>query len=186
MDVNKAGYWIALGVFALALSSEYRQGNFVTLHQVASRAEAALSRISTRAEQTLAVARVLTNGLTHGDKSAVNNLLASTDADEMARAQRQLFREQARGKTEFLRDQIREQIRARAEVIRAQAETERAEIEQLRLRTRSQFRVTRMITRPVMMTCPKTGARIAVHAPLESSDIDIAVPDIEVEVADSN
>jgi hypothetical protein len=182
MDVNKAGYWIALGVFALALSSEYRQGNFVTLHQVASRAESALSRISTRAEQTLAAARVLT----HGDKSAVNNLLASTDADEMARAQRQLFREQARGKTEFLRDQIREQIRARAEVIRAQAETERAEIEQLRLRTRSQFRVTRMITRPVMVTCPKTGARIAVHTPLESSDIDIAVPDIEVEVADSN
>jgi hypothetical protein len=168
MDVNKAGYWIALGVFALALSSEYRQGNFATLHQVASRAESALSRISTRAEQTLAVAKVLTNG----DKSAANNLLASTDSDEMARAQRQLFREPARGKTE-LRDEIREQIRARAEVIRAQAETERAEIEQLRLRTRSQIRVARMITRTVMVTCPKTGARIAVHALPQSPDIDI-------------
>jgi hypothetical protein len=176
MDVNKAGYWIALGVFALALSSEYRQGNFVTLHQVASRAESALSRISTRAEQTLAAARVLTNG----DKSALNNLLAATDADEMARAQRELFREQARRKTEFLRDQIREQIRARAEVIRAQAETERAEIEQLRLRTRSQFRVARMITRPVMVTCPKTGARIAVHARPESPDTE--VQDINIEV----
>jgi hypothetical protein len=180
MDVNKAGYWIALGVFALALSSEYRQGNFVTLHQVASRAESVLCRISTRAEQTLAFARVLT----HGDKSAVNDLLASTDADEMARAQRQLFREQARGKTEFLRDQIREQIRARAEVIRAQAETERAEIEQLRLRTRSQFRVARMITRPVMVTCPKTGARIAVHGRPESPDTE--VQDIDIEVEDSN
>jgi hypothetical protein len=180
MDVNKAAYWIVLGVFALALSSEYRQGNFVTLHRGASRAEFALSRLSTRAEQTLAAARVLTNG----HKSAVNDLLASTDANEITRAQRQLFREQARGKTELVRDEIREQIRARAELIRAQAETERAEIEQLRLRTRSQIRVARMITRPVMVTCPKTGARISVQARPESPDIDIEVPDIQVEDSD--
>ena len=175
MDVNKAGYWIALGVFALALSSEYRQGNFAPLHQVVGRAESALSRISTGAEHTLAVARVLTNR----DQSAENNLLASTDRDEMARARRRMFQEQAAGKAEFLRDQIREQIRAPAEVIRAQAETRRAEAEQLRVRTRSQFRVARMTTRPVMLTCPKTGgAPIALQERLES-------PDVEVEVEDS-
>ena len=39
MDANKAAYWIALGVLALGLNSEYRRGNFEPLHRVASRAE---------------------------------------------------------------------------------------------------------------------------------------------------
>jgi len=33
MDANKAGYWIAVGVLALGLNSEYRHGNFVALHR---------------------------------------------------------------------------------------------------------------------------------------------------------
>ena len=42
MDTNKAVYWIALGVVALALNSEYSQGSFARLHQVAARADSAL------------------------------------------------------------------------------------------------------------------------------------------------
>src|SRR6266478_6360678 len=57
---NKALYWIALSVFALGLTSEYQKGNLPLAHRVADRAGAVLCQIATRAEQTWAVARVLT------------------------------------------------------------------------------------------------------------------------------
>ena len=59
MDTNKAAYWIALGVFALALNGEYRHGRFVPLHRVSEFAASALCRMAAHAEQTLAVARVV-------------------------------------------------------------------------------------------------------------------------------
>ena len=92
MNTNKAAYWIALGVLALGLNSEYRHGNFVALHRVADRAGAVLCRMATRAEQTLAVATVLTSRRGF----PVDNLLASADRAEMARAQGELLRDQAR------------------------------------------------------------------------------------------
>ena len=57
---NKALYWIALGVFALGLNSEYQQGNLSLIHRVADHTGAVICKIATRAKQTLAVARVLT------------------------------------------------------------------------------------------------------------------------------
>jgi hypothetical protein len=179
MNTNKAAYWIAVGALALGLSSEYQHGRLVTLHRVAERAGLTLCRISMRAEQVLAATRVLTPR----DGSLVDNLVASTDAAEMARDHSELFREQAREKIEFLRDRvrdgiqdgvgvgIREQIRAQADVIRAQSEMRRAQIEQVRLQTRSQVRLARMVNRRVMVVCPKTGARVVVNTGLHSVDV---------------
>src|SRR5882757_2400253 len=56
---NKALYWIALGVFALGLNSEYQKGSLPLAHRVADRAEAVLCQVAARAEQTWAMARVL-------------------------------------------------------------------------------------------------------------------------------
>ena len=56
MDTNKATYWIAVGVLVLGLNSEYRQGKFVTLHQVADRAGSVLCSATTHAERTLTAA----------------------------------------------------------------------------------------------------------------------------------
>jgi hypothetical protein len=171
MNTNKAAYWIAVGVLALGLGSEYQHGRFVTLHRIAERADLALCRISTHAEQALAAARLLTMR----DGSTADSLMASTDAAEMARDQSELLRDQAR-EMEFLRDRvrdgvqegvgdgIRDQIRAQADAIRAQAEMRRAEIEQLRWHTRSQVGLAHMVNRRVMVVCPKTGARITVSA----------------------
>ena len=185
MNTNKAAYWIALGVLALGLNSEYQHGRFVALHRVASRAGAVACRMATRAEQTLAVATALVSrrGL------PVDNLLASADRAEMARAQGELLRDQARERVELLRDRVREQvreqvrdeIRARADVIRAQAEMQRAEIEQMRWRTSSQFSLTRTADRRVTAICPKTGVQIAVK---DGSDLAEGSPDIEVEDSD--
>ncbi|MGB6384182.1 MAG: hypothetical protein WBD25_17100 [Terriglobales bacterium] len=184
MNTNKTAYWIAVGVLALGLSSEYQHGRLVTLHRIAERADLVLCRISTHAEQALADARLLTTQ----DGSTIANLMASADAAEMAWDKSELVREQAREKIELLRDRvqdvvrnrvrdddvgegIREQIRAQADVIRAQAEMRRAEIDQIRLQTRSQVRLAHMANRRVMVVCPKTGARIVVNAGLHSVDV---------------
>src|ERR1700675_3927913 len=168
MDTNKAAYWIALGVFALALNSEYQHGRFVALHRVAEHAGSALCRMATRAEQTVAVARVLVRS----DGSWMDDLPAATGGAEMARAQGGLLRDQAGDEAELLRDGVLD----RADVIRAQAETQRAEVEQIRLRMRSQFRLARTVDRRVMVVCPKTGVRIAVNAGMRLAEVS---PDAE-------
>jgi hypothetical protein len=172
MDTNKAAYWIALGVFALGLNSEYRHGSFAPLHRVAEHAGSALCRMATRAEQTLAVARVLTSR----ERFQMDGLVAATGGAEMARAQGELLRDQARDEAELLRDRLREEVQAQADVIRAQAETQRAEVEQIRVRVRSQVRLARAVDRRMTVVCPKTGVRIAVNAGVRLAEVS---PDVE-------
>jgi hypothetical protein len=52
---------------------------------------------------------------------------------------------------------------------------QRAEIEEMGLHSRSQFRLARADDRRVVVVCPKTGVRIAVNRP-ELSDVS---PDVE-------
>ena len=76
MNSAKITYWIALAAFALALNGEYQHGKFPALHRAAQGAGNTLCRITTRAEHTLAMARLLT------DSSALpaDDLLASNAA----------------------------------------------------------------------------------------------------------
>jgi hypothetical protein len=168
MDTNKAAYWIALGVLALALNSEYQHGRFVALHRVSEYAGSALCRMATRAEQTVAVARVLVRS----ERFQVDGLIAATDGAEVARAQEELLRDQARDEAELLRDGVQ----AQADVIRAQAEVQRAKVEKIRLRMRSQFRLASTVDRRVLVVCPKTSVRIAVKAGMRLAEVS---PDVE-------
>lgn len=172
MDANRAAYWIALGVFALALNSEYRHGSFAPLHRVSEFAGSALCRMAARAEQNLAVARVLTSR----EPFPVDELPVAADGAEMARAQGELLRDQARDEAELLRDRLREEVQAHADVVRAEVEAQRAEIEQTRIRMRSQFRLARAVNRRVMVVCPKTGVRIAVNDGMRLAEVS---PDVE-------
>ena len=174
MDTNKAAYWIALGVLALGLNSEYRHGSFVAVHRVAERAGSVLCRISTRAEQSLAVAL----GMTNREKFPADDLLAANEGKEMARAEAEMVREQARARAEMVRERVRDEIRAQAEVIREQAEMERAQIEQIRWRTASQIGLVRTANRRVTVVCPKTGTRITLKPGAELADI---APDVETD-----
>jgi hypothetical protein len=169
MDTNKAAYWIALGVLALGLNSEYQHGS-VALHRVAEHTGSALCRMATRAEETLAVARALTSR----ERFQADGLSAATGGAEMARAQEELLRDQARDEAELLRDRVL----AQADLIRAQVETQRAEIEQTRIRVRSQFGLARAVDRRVTVVCPKTGVRIAVNAGMRLAEVS---PDVDVE-----
>jgi hypothetical protein len=174
MDSNKAAYWIALGVLALGLNSEYRHGNFVALHWVAKQAGSAACRLATRAEQALAVARIFAGG----DGFAAETLRASANEAETARQQAEMIQDETELLRNRVRDQVRDDIRERADAIRARAEMQRAQIEQMRLRGLSQVRLARRVTRRVMMDCPKTSLRIAVNAGPESTEMS---PNVEVD-----
>jgi hypothetical protein len=154
MNTNKLTYWLVLGVFALGLHSEYRNGRFPTIHRLAGHAESTLCRIVARAEQTVALARVLTNP----QPLAADDRFASARDGEMAHAE--LLRDQAQVHAQLVRDRVR----AQADLIRAQAELQQSQIEQIRWRTRSQFRFTNAANRRITLICPKTGARISVNA----------------------
>jgi hypothetical protein len=167
MDANKAGYWIALGVLVLGLNSEYRHGNFVTLHRVAERAGTVAHRVATRAEATMAAAA----GHLSGGESAVDNLLASTDATAALRDRGEILRERAQDEAEF----VREQVLAQAETMRARAEMRRGAIE--RMRSLSRIRVVSG-PRRVDLACPKLGTRIVINSAPDlrdaSADVDVS------------
>ena len=171
MDTNKAAYWVALGVLALGLNSEYQHGNFVALHQVAERAGSTVCRISTRAEQTL-----MALGITGREALPADDLVAASDRVEMARDEAESTREQARARAEMVRERVRDEIRAQADVLRAEADVRRAQIEQIRWRAMSQVRLTRADNHRVKVFCPKT--RITVDA---GSDLAEISPEVEID-----
>ncbi len=150
MKTNAAAYWIALGVLALGLNSEYRQGQFVTAHRIAERTASTLCRITTRAEKTLAVAM----GSTGHQGLTVDPFVPFTNEAETVREQSKLMRELARNKSEFLGEEIRTQ----ADEIRVQADAERAKVEQIGWP--SNIRLASTGNRSLVVVCPKIGARV--------------------------
>src|SRR6202043_2985104 len=100
-----------------------------------------LCRMATRAEQTLAVARVLASR----ERFPVDGLSAATGGAEMAQGQDELLRDQVRDEAELPRDRVL----GRAAVIRPGAEGQRAGAEPIRLRMRSRFRIARAVDRRV-------------------------------------
>lgn len=160
MNTNKAAYWIAVGALALGLNSEYRHGNFMPLHRIADRAGSAMCRITARAEKTLAIAKFLAGP----EVGLPETLVASTGEGDTARSRVHMLGQQSREEEavlrEEMRDQVRDGIRARADVNRARAEMQRAEME-IQLRTRSLLSFVNMSDRDVTVFCPRTAMRIA-------------------------
>ncbi len=192
MDTNKAAYWIALGVLALGLNSEYRQGNFVSLHRVADRAGAALCRLSTSGEHLLALAKLsFQDKVRENDIEVANSdVEAATASVESARAQAESIRESARARADALREQaraqgeaIRDQVRAQVEELRAQGDMRRAMDEQVRTRGRYLNLVSTgnrgIDVHGMTVVCPKTGTRVVVSDDTDPSDA------VKVEVDDT-
>lgn len=164
MDTNKVAYWVALGVLALGLSSEYRQGHFVALHQAVERADLALCGVTARAERTLAA----TIGAT-----GRSELMAGARSASVTRL----------GDGRLRSDLLRDQARAQAEVIRAEAEIRRAQMERVRSSARFQFRLVDDGNRGMTVFCPKTGTKTKARVVISRADLSDDLP--EVEVSDS-
>jgi hypothetical protein len=172
MDTNKVAYWVALGVLALGLNSEYRQGNLVAVHQAVERADLALCGMTARAERTLAA----TIGATGSSEFVTEARSASAGRLADVRLQSELLREQAHDQAEMVRDQIR----AQAEVMRAQAEMRRAEMEQVRSRARSQVQFLDAGDGGMTVLCPKTKTRVVISRMIHRTDVSDDLPEIEV------
>jgi len=172
VDTNRVAYWVALGVLALGLNSEYRHGNFVALHQAVERADLAFCGVTARAERTLAAAL----GITGSSEFVTQARSASVSRMANIRLHSELLREQAREQAEMVRDEIR----AEAEVVRAQAEMRRAEMERVRARTRSQVQFVDAGDRAMTVFCPKSGAKAGARVVISRADISDDLPEVEV------
>lgn len=170
---NKALYWIVLGAFALALNSEYRNGNLPLAHRVADRAGAVFCRIASHAEQSLAMARVLTGrprpefriddqSLAH-QQALVERVMAEHQGDlDRAMALRQVDLD-----------------RVQAKLDRMHVVLDRAQLEKVRVLERSRFTLTNAANRHIVI-CPSTGAKISVKPAADLADINGELSDIEV------
>ncbi len=162
MNSDKIVYWVALGVFAVGISHEYRDGKFPAAHRVLANAETTLCRLASRAEQTAAMAKFIVDPPA---ARASHDLLAATS--DFSPEQAAMLPDQARDQAEF----VREQVRAQAEILRARAELRRAQVEQMRRFSESQFHFSHAADRHIVLLCPKTGAKVSVK---------VTPPDIEV------
>jgi hypothetical protein len=175
---NKALYWIALGVFALGLNSEYQKGNLPLAHRVADRAGATLCRIATRAEQTLAMASALTGRPTPEFR---------VDDQFLARQQAMVERVMAEHQAELDRAMDLRQAdldRVQAKLDQMHSALERAQMVRERVVERSRFRLSNAANRRLMVVCPKTGKRIAVQPSADSVDVDQDLSDVDLDVDD--
>ena len=169
---NKALYWIALGVFALGLNSEYQKGNLPLAHRVADRAGAVLCQIATRAEQTWAVARVLTG------RSAPE---FRVDDEFLARQQAEMERVMVEHQADLDRAMALRQVdldRVQEKLDRMHSAIERAQVVRMRVLERTRFKLTNATSRRIAV-CPQSGTRVSVDAEPDVADLNVDVDDAQ-------
>lgn len=176
MNTIKATYWVALAVFALALNSEYQHGKFPLLHRAAGRAGSELCRIATRAEQTLAMARVLTGR--EQQEFRVQNF--SMDEEFVARQEAEADRAEHQADIERVMDLRRADLDCvQQKLDRMHTALDRARLQKVRVLERTHLSMRDAANRRQIVVCPKTGARIAVDASADLPDMDLELSDVE-------
>ncbi len=195
MNTNKLAYWVALGVLAFGLSSEYKNGKFPAIHHAAQQAGDVLCRMATRAEQTVALVRLLSAPAVSAP--AVTSAEAiRVDVREQARAQAEMAREQILAQAEMMREQAhvqaeiaRAQAHAQAKMARAQAHLRRAEFRQIQWPVSSQFKMLTAGDHRLMVVCPRIGVKVVVRSDAnipDLSSLDLSNLDLsKLEVGDS-
>jgi hypothetical protein len=169
---NKALYWIALGVFALGLNSEYQKGNLPLAHRVADRAGAVLCQIATSAEQTWAVARVLT-GRSAPELQVDDQFLARQQAEvDRVIAQHQADLERAMALRQADMDRLQERL-DRVHVV-----VDRAQLARVRILERTRFKLSNATNRRIVV-CPQSGTRVSVDAEPDIADLSVDVDDAQ-------
>ncbi len=175
---NKALYWIALGVFALGLNSEYQKGNLPVAHRVADRAEAIYCQVATRAEQTWVLARILTG---HQDFTVADQFLALKQA-EVDRATSERQADVDRVLAEHQADRDRAMALRQVDLDRVQQKLDRMHVvldrvQFQKLRKLDNFRFKSSEANHRVVVCPQTGTRVVVDAQPDAADIAVDVDD---------
>jgi hypothetical protein len=163
----KALYWIALGVIAVVLNSEYQRGNLPLAHRVADRAEAVYCQVAARAQQTLILARALTGSQDYSIEASI------------ARQQSEIDRVMAEHQAELDGAMASRQVdldRVQAKLDRMHAVLDRVQVEKMRKLQAVSVRLSNASNRRIVI-CPRTGARFSAEAP--------DVPEVSVDVDDA-
>ena len=169
---SKALYWIALGVFALGLNREYRQGNLQLAHQVADRAATILCQVASRAEQTWAVARVLT-GQPAPEFRVDDQFLARQQAEvDRVMAEHQADLAQAMALRQADLDRMQQKL-DRVHVV-----LDRAQMSKLRILERTRFKLANATSRRIVI-CPITGTQVSVDVQPDIADLNVDVDDAQ-------
>lgn len=193
MNTQKSAYWVALALFAVALQSEYQRGAFPSLHSAANSAGATLCRLTTKAEQTVAMAKLIVGRPTR----STDSLLAGLDARQLMDAKRiaedraEIAREEAQDRAESVRDEVREQVRdrirdqvrAQAEIARAQTELERTQLRRIGVLSQSHVHISTAVDRPMISITPNHCAQSTIR--VEVPTIDLRMDDSPDDDADS-
>ena len=185
MNTDKTMYWVALGVLALGLHSEYRNGRFPAIHHVADQAESTVCRLVTRAEQTLATAEVLTvrvpqkvrvdDDFMARQQAQVERVMAEHQADlDRLLADRQAHLDRAMALRQANFDCLQEKLD------RMHVAVDRAQLQRVRAFERTRFKLSDAANRRTVLVCPRTGARITVHTAANLSDLDTNFAAIDV------
>jgi hypothetical protein len=162
---NKGLYWITLGVFALALNSEYQKADLPLAHRVADRAEAVLCQVAAKAEQTLAFAWVLSG---RQELTVDDDFLARQHA-EVGRvlAEHQADLDSAMALRQADLDRVQQGLDRMHMVL------DRVQVEKFRKLECVRFKLSNATSRRVI-ACPQTGTRVTVDVPEVSVDVDDA------------
>jgi len=187
MNTQKAAYWLALGLFAFALYSEYQHGAFPALHRALGRAGAVMCRAATHAEQSLATARFLFMGSSlngsnfTGPHFGNSNRQAPSDhftALRQAELERMMaLREAELNRATALRQANLDRLQRRID--RVQVVMDGAQFEKLRSLERIGVKLSDAGNRHMVLVCPKTGAKTAIDDNDESLELSDADLDVE-------
>jgi hypothetical protein len=177
MNTPKAAYWFALALFALAVHSEYQRGAFPAFHRAADSAGASLYHLTMKAERTVAMARLIIGR----SAPSTGQLLSGLDSRQLADARRlagdgaEMAREEAQVRAEMLREQVRdslrEQVHARAEIVRAQTEMQRSRMRGLGVLSQSRVLVSNGAELPVISVMPSHCPHSAIRVEVPSIDL---------------
>lgn len=186
MNRNKATYWIALAAFALALNSAYHHGKFPALHSAVNGTEPRLCHLATRAEQTFALARVLTGH--QGQEFRVDSEFIAREQAELARVTAEHQADLDLALAEHQADLARTMALRRADldcmhqkIDRMHVVLDRAQFQRLRVLDRTRVRIANSPAGRLLAVCPKTGVQVHVDGDLNDMDSEVS----EIEVGDS-
>jgi hypothetical protein len=160
---NQALYWIALGVLALGMNSEYQKGNLPLAHRVADRAGVVLCHVTAKAEQVLALARVLTRGQ---EFSVDDQFLAHQQAEvDRVLAEHQADLDRVMAVREVNLDRVQRKLD------RMHIMLDRVQVEKVRKLERVRFKLANANSRRMVVVCPETGDPITIESDSDAPDL---------------
>jgi hypothetical protein len=185
MNTNKLAYFIALGVLALGLTSEYQKGSFPAIHRALGVTENSLCRLATRAQRAVAAAQLLTGREPEKVRLDDDFIVRQSAQVEQVMAEHQADIDRALAHHRADLDRVMTLRQAHLDCLQQKLDRmhvvlDRAQLQRVRVLERTRVQLSDAANRRMILVCPKTGAKITVHTDAYLPDLDTNLPAIEV------